>query len=504
MQDVRWPNRAPFGRKLRFNPSMTHTLLNRRSMLAVAGLALPGLAFPRTAHAREDQPGPFRFTARDGQETDAERGFFEVPEDRRLPGSRRIRLGYVRFPSTSPHPGPPIVYLAGGPGGEGSGAATGPRFPIFMALRAVADVIAFDQRGTGLSTSLPERAAPVGPFPALTRDGMTGWYRDEMQKAWVDWTRAGVAMTGYNTEQSADDIDDLRRHLGAETINLWGISYGAHLALSVLKRHPDRIGRVALASLEGQDQTVKRPANIDAFLGRVDRLLGEDPVARSAIPDLPALMRRVHDRLEADPGPLTVTGDGGPVEIRVGGFGLQLLAGGLVANPRTLSMLPGLYLALEAGKIEVLADLLSDPAGLFAIRGMPEAMDLASGVSPARLALVEEEAKTAVMGDAFNFPMPHLSGAIPGVDLGEAFRAPIGIETPALLVAGSLDGRTPLEEQAEVIAQFENKTRVLVENAGHNVFEAHPEVQTLLVRFFREEAVSDARLTLPPPTFPVA
>ncbi|CAN5371175.1 alpha/beta fold hydrolase [soil metagenome] len=486
---------------------MTHTSLNRRSILTAAGLALPGLALPWGAIAQSPsgpQPGPFRFTARDGQETDAERGFFEVPEDRRVPGSRRIRLGYVRFASTSANPGPPIIYLAGGPGGEGSGAATGPRFPIFMALRAVADVIAFDQRGTGLSTSIPERSASTGPLPALTRAGMTGWYRDEMQKAWVDWTRAGVAMTGYNTEQSADDIDDLRRHLGAEKVNLWGISYGTHLALSVLKRHPDRIGRVALASLEGQDQTIKRPAQIDAFLGRVDRLMGQDPAARAAIPDLPALMRRVHDRLEADPASVTLAGDGGPVDVRMGGFGIQLLAGGLVANPRTLSMLPGVYLALDAGKMDVLAPLLGDPAGLFSVRGMPEAMDLASGVSPGRLAIIEAEAKTAVLGDAFNFPMPHLLGAIPGVDLGENFRASIRIETPALLVAGSLDGRTPLEEQAEVIAQFQNKSQVLVENAGHNVFEAHPEVQTLLVRFFREEAVGDTTLSLPPPTFPLA
>ncbi|HEX8470755.1 MAG TPA: alpha/beta fold hydrolase [Brevundimonas sp.] len=483
---------------------MTHTSLNRRSILSAAGLALPTLALPWGARAQSQPappPGPFRFAARDGQETDAERGFFEVPEDRRVPGSRRIRLGYVRFPSTSAKPGTPIVYLAGGPGGEGSGAATGPRFPIFMALRAVADVIAFDQRGTGLSASIPARPASTGPFPALTHAGMTGWYRDEMQKAWVDWTRAGVAMTGYNTEQSADDINDLRRHLGAEKINLWGISYGTHLALSVLKRHPDAIGRVALASLEGQDQTIKRPARIDAFLGRVDGLLGEDPVVRAAIPDLPALMRRVHDRLEADPATLTVASEAGPVDIKVGGFGVQLLAGGLVANPRTLSMLPGIYLALDAGKTEVLADLLSEPASLFNIRGMPEAMDLASGVSPAKLALVEQEAKTAVLGDAFNFPMPHLLGAIPGVDLGEGFRESIRIDTPALLVAGSLDGRTPLEEQAEVIAQFHNKAQILVENAGHNVFEAHPDVQTLLVKFFREEAVSDTTMSVPPPTF---
>jgi pimeloyl-ACP methyl ester carboxylesterase len=484
---------------------MTHTLLNRRALLAAAGLALPTLALAQApAPTSPLQPGPFRFKDRRGQETDAERGFFEVPEDRRDPGSRKIRLGYVRFASTAARPGPPIVYLAGGPGGEGTGAATGPRFPIFMALREVADVIAFDQRGTGLSRSIPARPLSTRPPPALTQAELTPYFRAEFQRAWADWTKAGVAMAGYNTEQNADDIDDLRRHLGAEKIDLWGISYGSHLALSVLKRHGDRVNRVALASLEGQAQTVKRPARIDALLSHVDSLLAADPAVRAAIPDLPALMRRVHAKLEAHPALTKVMLKGAPGEIRMGGYGVQMLAGGLIANPNTLAMLPGLYLALEAGKTDMLAPFLGDVADLLSVTGMPEAMDLASGISPRRLALVRREARTAVLGETLNFPMPQLLGAVPGVDLGEGFRAPIRIDHPALLVAGSLDGRTPLAEQDEVAAQFRRKSRVIVENAGHNVFEAHPDVQVLLVRFFRGEAVADTRLSLPPPKFSLA
>jgi pimeloyl-ACP methyl ester carboxylesterase len=487
---------------------MTHTSLNRRALLAAAGLALPTLAFaqalPLASAASPTQAGAFRFKGWQGLETDAERGFFEVPEDRRDPKSRKIRLSYVRFASTAAKPGPPIIYLAGGPGGMATRAAGGPRYPIFMALREVADVIAFDQRGTGLSNAIPERPASTRPPPEFTQAGLTSYFREDFQSAWADWTGAGVAMTGYNTEQNADDIDDLRRHLGAEKVDLWGISYGTHLALSMLKRHGDRVNRVALASLEGQDQTVKRPAAIDALLRQVDGLLATDPVVRAAIPDLPALMRRVHAKMEAAPVRMTATLNGAPAELRVGGFAIQLMAGGLIANPQTLVMLPALYLALDAGKTDVLKPFMNEFAGLLGIAGMPEATDLASGISPGRLALVRREAKTAVLGEALNFPMPQLLGAVPGVDLGEGFRAPLRIDHPALLVAGSLDGRTPLPEQDEVAAQFQRKSRVLVENAGHNVFEAHPDVQTLLVRFFRGEAVADTRLSLPPPKFKVA
>jgi pimeloyl-ACP methyl ester carboxylesterase len=478
---------------------MTHLRIDRRATLAGLGLLVPASA----AAQAQLQPGPFTFKGWRNQETDAERGFFEVPEDRRDPRSRRIRLSYVRFRSTAARPGHPIVYLAGGPGGTATGTFAGPRFPILLALREVADVIAFDQRGTGLSNHIPPRPRPAGPPPVLTRAGLTAYKREQVARAWADWTAAGIAMRGYNTNESADDIDDLRRHLGAEKVSLWGISYGSHLGLAVLKRHGDRVDRVCLASLEGQDQTVKRPARLDAYLRRVEQLMHADPDAKAAVPDLLGLMRRVNARLEAEPAKVSVRLGGAPVDLQVGGFAVQMLAGSLSANPDTLAMIPGIYRTLEAGKADSLSLYMSQMAGILGVGGMPEAMDLASGVSPAKLAMVRREARTAALGDAINFPMPHLMGVVPGVDLGEDFRRPIRIPHPSLLVAGTLDGRTPLEEQAEIEAQFRNRRRIVVENAGHNVFEAHPQVQELIVRFFRGEAVADTRLTLPPPKFRV-
>jgi pimeloyl-ACP methyl ester carboxylesterase len=186
-------------------------------------------------------------------------------------------MSYVRFASTAAKPGPPIVYLAGGPGGSATRAAAGPRFPIFMALREVADVIVLRPARHGPVQRHSGAARLDAPAAGVHASRADRLFPRGLPGAWADWTKAGVAMTGYNTEQNADDIDDLRRHLGAEKVDLWGISYGTHLALSALKRHGDRINRVALASLEGQDQTVKRPAAIDGLLRQVDALLAADP-----------------------------------------------------------------------------------------------------------------------------------------------------------------------------------------------------------------------------------
>jgi hypothetical protein len=42
------------------------------------------------------------------------------------------------------------------------------------------------------------------------------YFREDFKSVWVDWTKVGVVMIGYNTEQNVDDIDDLRRYLGVE------------------------------------------------------------------------------------------------------------------------------------------------------------------------------------------------------------------------------------------------------------------------------------------------
>ncbi len=475
-----------------------------RSVL-VSGLALVGCTSgPPDAPEIPLSVEPYVFEANDGTQVQAEKGVIEVPEMRGDPGSRTIPLTFVRFPSTAENPGAPIIYLAGGPGGSGVATAEGARFEIFMALREVADVIALDQRGTGMSNIVPA-CDPETAMPAtmLTRDSLVGYYRAGLSECFDWWTQQGVGIDGYTTAASAQDVADLRDALGVERVNLWGISYGSHLGLAIMKLHPEIVERAVFAGIEGLDETVKRPALTDAYLARMQARIDADTKASAYYPDLAGLMRSVHDELNATPavGSVRVPGSDETLSVTFDGFAVQLLASTSVADPAGFARIPLLYLALANGQYDMSAGFLYQGlAGQAAqFRGMPEAMDLASGISAERLALVRAEAETAVLGDALNFPMPHILGVRPGIDLGEDFRSDFTSDAPVLLISGTLDGRTYPEASAALVGSFANGERLVVDGGGHNIFEADARVADAVVRFFRGEAVPQTlSLDVPP------
>lgn len=442
---------------------------------------------------------PITFTLRDGSTIAAERGSFAAPEQRGSGTSRSIKIGFIRFKSTSAHPGPPIVYLAGGPGASGVDAAHGPRQPIFMALRALGDVIALDQRGTGLSNAIPPCTADttLDPSNGISEAILTDYYRRTLRSCLETWRTAGVSVGGYNTRENADDLNDLRQALGADKLRLWGISYGTHLALETMRRHPAAIDRVVLASAEGMDQTVKLPNAVDAALGRIAA------VTEGAAPgDLIAKMRRVHARLDAAPASLSVEGPAGPVRFTMDSFALRMLVGAIVKNPDGIGKLAALYATFDAGQEQALAPVLY---GIYfkaplVMTGMPELMDLASGVSRSRLRTVQSQARTAIVGDAINFPMPQIANAAPDLVLDDGFRHEVRSPIPTLLFSGDLDVRTPLEEQAIATDGLTHLTRVVVHNGGHDLFEADPRIAAMIETFMAGGTIHQTSLTVHMPT----
>ena len=465
-------------------------------LLSTSALTLP---------AAQAEEMPILFTAQSGETVDAFQGHLDVPGNRADPDSRMIRISYVRFPATTDTPGHPIVYLAGGPGGSGSATARAHRFPLFMQMREHGDVIAFDQRGTGDSTPLPACTSSVmiAETEPTSDDALANAYRAAVEECGAFWRSEGVDIAGYTTRESVADLSDLRAHLGADRIDLWGISYGSHLALAAIKDMPDEIGRVVIASAEGLDQTVKLPARTDAYIARLQAAVDRQPAARAAYPDIAGLMRRVHARLEAEPVLVHIPqADGSMAPFLLQRRHLQEYASGLISDPSWARIMLALYASLDAGETGLAVGLLQRfhiPGEPITLRAMPTAMDLASGISDARLAEVEAQAETGLLGAYLNFPMPQIRGAWGGFDLGEDFRTPPTGETPVLLLTGTLDGRTYPEGQADAVAGLSDVTQVTLHNAGHNLFMAAPEVHAVIHAFMRGEpvAVRDIEVDLP-------
>lgn len=449
---------------------------------------------------------PIQFESAAGKTVAAERGTLEVPVHHDEPDGETMQLSFVRFPSISEEPGPPIVYLAGGPGGSGIATAQGRRFPLFMAMRRFGDVIAFDQRGTG--DSRQPRCQADAPFPTnepFTRERFLEYAKAVARRCEAWWQEQGVDLDAFDTWESAGDLEVLRRELGAEELTLWGISYGTHLAMAAVKRMgDDRIHRMILASAEGLDQTVKLPARWDAYLERLAARVAEDPAASKAFPDLVGTLRGVLDRLEAEPVSVTIQPEGTErsVTLRLGTPAVRYMLAIMGKNPESAARIPALVYGLATGHYHAMAEpiyqyVFASPASHDA---MSLAMDIASGISDERLKLVEQQAETALMGDILNYPMPHFRGLLDIPVLGDEFRAPVSSAVPALLLTGTLDGRTFPEAHAEVLAQFSNGYQVVIENAGHDLFMVSPEVTAAIEAFMRDET-PPAKITVDPPEF---
>lgn len=439
------------------------------------------------------------FVSADGDSVDAQFGILRVPERWGDADSNAIGLAFFRFPTTAEDPGPPIVYLAGGPGGSGIATARGNRFPLFMALREAGDVIALDQRGTG--SSRPSLLCPEPWTHSLDAPKTRGAMLETLRA----WSRAcvqhfedrGVDLAAYHTEASSDDVEALRRGLGAERLDLWGISYGTHLALSVLRRHPEGVRRTVLAGVEGPDHTLKLPSATETLLQRLDSLSrspegwteGGEPLPNGFLDWLAVGL----SDLEREPTHVPLAPEGGPdaTNVRFDRFLVEWLLAASAGDSETLSRLPVLAGAFARGIYDPVAPIVAGALQRRA-RAMTFTTDCASGASTDRLARIEREAGRTLLGDAANFPFPDVCDAWPHLDLGPDFRAPVRSSAPTLFISGTLDGRTPPSNAVEVASGFSRFHHLVLDGASHDddLLLSSPRIGEVILRFLRAEPIS--------------
>lgn len=442
------------------------------------------------------------------QSITSEKVSFTVSENRTKSHSRELRLQYVRLPALVKNPGNPIVYLSGGPGGSATEAATYPRFVLFQALRQQADVILFDQRGTGLSNKLDDCQRDPTPLfmQPLTQASLNDYLEKTIPSCVIEWEQKHYDLNGYNTRESAEDLVALQKVLGVEKLDFFAISYGTHLALATAKYHPEIIGKLVLASTEGLDQTIKLPAESDRLLKKLNQRW-KLQINNKNQPDLISMMREVHSRLAKSPALVVVKHPQTQQDIQllVSELDLQLITSFFfLKNPENQTGLPAFYQAMYAGNYQQAAAYsMAIKSQLGRFNPMAYAMDAASGISQKRWELVQEQSGEALLGRSTNLPFPDVNQWLKIKELDENFRARFKTSLPALFLIGDRDGRTFVAEQLENAKQFHQAKKVLIKGGGHDSFLTDSQVIDAIKLFLKGDMKKTSAIQIEEPLFSV-
>ena len=216
----------------------------------------------------------------------AECGTLVVPENRSNPEARLIALLLMHIQATAVDPAEPVFWLAGGPGQSNM------RFSHQQDLTALLknhDFVLVGYRGVDGSVVLdcPEISQALKNPPGdLLSDAALASYGTAAAQCGTRLQSEGIDLEGYSMSETIDDMEDARRALGYERINLLGASYGTRLAMIYEWLYPDSLGRVGMIEVNTPGQFVWETEVIESQLADYGQLCAEDAYCHARTSDL--------------------------------------------------------------------------------------------------------------------------------------------------------------------------------------------------------------------------
>lgn len=221
-------------------------------------------------------------------------GYLLVPENRTKNNSKTIKVAFIVVQSNNPlKKKDPLLYTAGGPGGSSLGWARGASQHSIINDR---DCIAFEQRGT--------RYSVPNLWSSELSDVIKESYRENLNKDSMvivgvkRYKKAleakGIDLSGYNTDETVADIDDLLTTLHIDSVNLWGGSYSGGLMLAVLQKDSSKVRSLILDSPLPTFVPIDEdePANFNEALNILFRHAAEDSADKKLYGDLKEKFRQ--------------------------------------------------------------------------------------------------------------------------------------------------------------------------------------------------------------------
>ena len=461
---------------------MAPKTLRSSRLLSLAGvlvLAAPPLLAQEplhTASAPAPRPGtiflhPERIPLEDGSLADAERGLLFVPMTRADTSRGVVSVEVWRFRAQQPSGLPAVFRLPGGPGFEGleEDLEDGYYENVVRSYTRFTDYVVVGQRGIG--SSKPNTLCPIGGGggPAAFSRACRAY-----------WEAKGLEVNGFNVIEAAADVADAAAALGYERIIIRGGSFGSHWGMAVMHYHPELVAWAILSGAEGPDHTYDSPAGILHALERLAASAEQDPSLALVIPPggLISALESVRARIAASPVTVTVT-DSASGEEHVVEFTERDVTGWSSGYTRGLGSRRGAatwpedILRLYYGDFETIARRdVQRMIRAARSEGRPDyttasqyLLDCASGVTPERLTALENDPAQALVWEDYTW---YEEICAPWeVDVGNVFRRHFETDVPTIIVHGTWDVNTPLDNALELMPRFRRGKLVTVVGGSH-------------------------------------
>jgi pimeloyl-ACP methyl ester carboxylesterase len=412
-------------------------------------------------------------------------GFIEVLEDRDKPGSKKIKLPVRIIKSANNTPREPVFYLDGGPGYANLGKTDNTE------LLQNHDFVFVGYRGTDGTPVLNAKKlykSFMGKNHALLSDESLDGIVTAMHGYFKKLEKEGIDVNQYTMMQVVDDLEQARKTLGYEKINLLSFSYGTRLALLYSYKYPNSIHRSVMAGANPPGHFLWYPEKTEEILH-----IWEGKYKQMGMGSLKEAMQKAFAnmpkkwsfyRLDADKIKTTTFLAMSQNDMAVTVFDAYFRA----ANHNDYS---GLYM------VQFLYDVFMKKViwGDMYSKGASADMNLNTNYRE----MLRASNKTTVLGPNMSLV---LWGSIEAWNkdlIPEEFRKLRVSQTETLIVSGTLDTSTPADyARDELIPFLPNGTQVILENFSHaDLAMAQPENYHKLVNTYFDTGKVDTSVFSP-------
>jgi pimeloyl-ACP methyl ester carboxylesterase len=411
---------------------------------------------------------------------EAQCGTLSVLENPAQPNGRRLALNIAWLPAdeSGNHDPDPVFLIAGGPG-QSATESFAALIPAFKDVRKNRDLLLVDQRGTGKSNALQckfddedKAASSKGEDVPADPDESPEAAR-KMAEECRDQLASKADLRFYTTTDAIRDLDAVRDAIGAQQVNLMGVSYGTRVAQQYAMRYPQRTRTIVLDSVApnaiylGNDFARNLETALDLQFGRC----AKTPGCTKALGDPRKRLDTLMAKLRVD-APLVKYRDAQTGEMRE-----ERLRPGHVAGlarmyayaPVAASILPLLLHEADEGRYEGLMSLSKMLGGTMSdsmMYGMQLSVVCTEDAAGLR---VDDAMASSILGNSLVDLMQAQCGVWPHGTMPKDFHAPLATQVPALLLSGELDPVTPPSYADSVVKHLPKGRALVLRGQGHNV-----------------------------------